>query len=121
MTIVNPFQLRYNHRLLFSIAPTREPWELKCTGVSSYTISLHWYRFTPDLTGSLLTGYLISYRAISPPDPAIFNVTLESFKYNYVAEGLKAFTNYSLELYVFNPWGRSNTSKVYCKTEEGSK
>ena len=105
---------------LFNIAPTREPWELICSDVSSYTISLHWYRFTPDLTGSRLTGYFISYQAIEPPDPTMFNVTLESFKYNYVVENLKAYTNYTFELHVFNPWGRSNTSTVVCKTEEGS-
>ncbi len=73
------------------------------------------------MTGSLLTGYFISYRAIHPPDPATYNVTFEAFKYNYVAEGLKGYTNYSFEMYVFNPWGRSNTSTVVCRTEEGSK
>ena len=105
---------------VFGIAPTREPWELVCSGVSSYTVSLHWYQFTPGLTGSILTGYFISYRAVEPPYPGIHNVTLESFKYNYIAENLKAFTNYSFELHVFNPWGRSNTSTVVCQTEEGS-
>jgi hypothetical protein len=105
---------------LFNIAPTREPWELICSGVSSYTISLHWYRFTPDLTGSRLTGYFVSYRAIDPPDPTMYNVTLKPFKHNYVVENLKAYTNYSFELHVFNPWGKSNTSSIVCKTEEGS-
>ncbi|XP_028392974.1 uncharacterized protein LOC114517441 isoform X2 [Dendronephthya gigantea] len=100
-------------------APSREPWELVCSGQTSYTISLHWYRFTPGLTGSLLTGYLISYQAIKPPDPTIYNKTIAGFKYNYIVEGLKGYTNYSFEMYVYNPWGRSKTSKVECRTEEG--
>ena len=105
----------------FLIAPSREPWELVCSDVSSYTVSLRWYRFTPDLTGSLLTGYFISYKAVHFPDPTVYNVTLESFKYNYIVEGLKGYTNYSFEMYVFNPWGKSNSSTVECRTEEGSK
>jgi hypothetical protein len=63
----------------------------------------------------------MSYRAIGHPDATVYNVTLETFKYNYVAEGLKGYTNYSFEIYVYNPWGRSNTSTVVCRTEEGSK
>ena len=120
--LLSPSSIVDNHKIFsLFIAPSREPWELLCSDVSSYTVSLHWYRFTPDLTGSLLTGYVISYKAIYPPHPTVYNVTLESFKHNYVAENMKAFTNYSFELYVFNPWGRSNSSTVVCRTEEGSK
>lgn len=102
------------------IAPPIAPLNLRCSGISPYTISVAWYKFTIQETGGSLTGYVLRYKVKSNPSNKT-EIKLDPHPPWYTLENLRTFTEYEIEVLVENVKGRSPSANITCKTREGGR
>ncbi|CAG2104883.1 unnamed protein product, partial [Medioppia subpectinata] len=96
--------------------PSGGPTGVSCVSFSSQSITISWNSLSEDSINGVLKGYRVYYRPTDNKDVMKNEVTAQQNKLTLY--GLQKNTNYSLAVNAFNQMGNSESTSVFCRTQE---